>query len=265
MLDNQLITEKLDEIKSILLDDRKLSEIVLKLNDILDKINITSFENEVNENSIVLEKINLFESNQIKLNQNYEKLIGKPLGLLEIIQKAISDNIDLKKDLNSIQNAINKIREFEKNKISTLIQENKSLIEDIKKLTSNLQDNQELAESNKFLINQLHEIKNILSKLSITNPQNDILKDIKSKKEEEEEEEDDLKNNDDFNKIEDKLKYDDDFWEDSVIENTKIEDPEIEEVEETSVNKTINIDLNQIKTQKPIKRIQFDEDYLNLE
>lgn len=286
MSDNQLIIEKLDEIKSILLDDRKLSEIVLKLNDILEKVTISPNINNINETNILQDKINTFENNQIKLNQNYEKLIGKPLGLLEIIQKAISDNIDLKKDLHSIQNAINKIKEFEKNKISFLIQENKSIIEEIKTLTPLQSNNEELIESNKLLINQLIEIKNILSNLSQINSQNYLSNAVEIEKEadevnsilteekhqhnkNEEIKDDDLLNEDEDVNINDNFENDfesnDDYSESYDIDEEGIEEEMNKEIEESSSTKTINIDLNQINSQKPIKRTQFDEDYLNME
>ncbi len=248
MQENQLIIKKLDELKSIIHKDRKLSNLISGLDNCIDNINeIILKQPDLNPNDdLFTSKFELYQANQILLNQNYEKLITKPIGLLEIIQKAIADDFNIKDDLLTINSAIEKIKEFEKNKISKLIEENNSILEEIKELfklisQSSVIDNNQIE---KILI-ELNEIK-----MALIESETEKVKLIEE-----------VTELDDYS--EDELGVSDDIIE---VNDDNLEDNSLDELDEISSGKTINININELQDSiKQIKRTQFDEDYLDMD
>lgn len=134
----------IDEIKPI------LKEIKTGLNENVDKLPIAT-ENlykvtESTENATVniMNKVDALSTNanvlldiNQELNNNYSKLITKPLQLLELLYEEIKKGNDLTNELPSIANAINKIKAFEKDKITEL---NKNNLEILNKINSDFSE-----------------------------------------------------------------------------------------------------------------------------
>lgn len=66
-----------------------------------------------------------------KLDENYNKLITKPLELLELLYTEIKNGNDLTNELPVLANAIKKIKEFEKDKIHALNNKSKDILSSI--------------------------------------------------------------------------------------------------------------------------------------
>lgn len=69
--------------------------------------------------------------NSATISEHYEKIIDKPLRLLEILRRGIVSGGDLNKAIPQIDNAIAKIKSFSSKKIKPIEDENKSIIDEI--------------------------------------------------------------------------------------------------------------------------------------
>jgi len=158
-----IIIDKIEEVKNLFLSGQKvlpLLEEVFKfigdikpvLNEIKESINDNvnnklpvATENlykvtESSENSTVeiLNRVDILsnKTNELlninsKLDENYNKLITKPLELLELLYNEIKSGNDLKNELPVLANAIKKIKEFEKDKIQSLNNKSKDILNSI--------------------------------------------------------------------------------------------------------------------------------------
>lgn len=158
-----IIIDKIEEAKNLFLSGQKvlpLLEEVFKfigdikpvLNEIKESINDNvnnklpvATENlykvtESSENATVeiLNRVDILsnKTNELlninsKLDENYNKLITKPLELLELLYNEIKSGNDLKNELPVLANAIKKIKEFEKDKIQSLNNKSKDILNSI--------------------------------------------------------------------------------------------------------------------------------------
>lgn len=158
-----IIIDKIEEVKNLFLSGQKvlpLLEEVFKfigdikpvLNEIKESINDNvnnklpvATENlykvtESSENATVeiLNRVDILsnKTNELlninsKLDENYNKLITKPLELLELLYNEIKSGNDLKNELPVLANAIKKIKEFEKDKIQSLNNKSKDILNSI--------------------------------------------------------------------------------------------------------------------------------------
>lgn len=158
-----IIIDKIEEVKNLFLSGQKvlpLLEEVFKfigdikpvLNEIKESINDNvnnklpvATENlykvtESSENATVeiLNRVDILsnKTNELlninsKLDENYNKLITKPLELLELLYNEIKSGNDLKNELPFLANAIKKIKEFEKDKIQSLNNKSKDILNSI--------------------------------------------------------------------------------------------------------------------------------------
>lgn len=125
------IQPMLDEInKSINENMKKMPGASEKLSKVTEANELATTE-IMNTLDKMFEKTDKMSDNQSQISENYEKLITKPVQLLEIIRSAIASKTDLTEALPQIDSAINKIKAFDNQKIKPLEQSNNNMIDDI--------------------------------------------------------------------------------------------------------------------------------------
>lgn len=196
-----IIIDKIEEVKNLFLSGQKvlpLLEEVFKfigdikpvLNEIKESINDNvnnklpvATENlykvtESSENATVeiLNRVDILsnKTNELlninsKLDENYNKLITKPLELLELLYNEIKSGNDLKNELPVLANAIKKIKEFEKDKIQSLNNKSKDILNSISKDISDVMNDlqfQDITSQRLYAVSTLlNSIKEKLSEI----------------------------------------------------------------------------------------------------
>lgn len=125
------IQPMLDEInKSINENMKKMPGASEKLSKVTEANELATTE-IMNTLDKMFDKTDKITANREQISNNYEKLITKPLELLEILRSAIAAEADIKQALPQIDNAIKKIKAFDGQKIKPLEESNSQMIEDI--------------------------------------------------------------------------------------------------------------------------------------
>lgn len=162
-----IIINEINELKTLIKNNDKLKYIINDLNNELIKINglLNNSNAEINNNETEIKLLlNKYIDNNNLINNNYNKLISKPINLLEIIINAVKSGEDLSADIDNISGAVDKIKSYENNRIDNINLENNELINklnnEIDKL-NNEEDNINISDISTSLIEINENLKNI--------------------------------------------------------------------------------------------------------
>jgi len=162
-----IIINEINELKTLIKNNDKLKYIINDLNNELIKINglLNNSNAEINNNETEIKLLlNKYIDNNNLINNNYNKLISKPINLLEIIINAVKSGEDLSADIDNISGAVDKIKSYENNRIDNINLENNELINklnnEIDKL-NNEEDNINISDISTSLIEINGNLKNI--------------------------------------------------------------------------------------------------------
>ncbi len=162
-----IIINEINELKTLIKNNDKLKYIINDLNNELIKINglLNNSNAEINNNETEIKLLlNKYIENNNLINNNYNKLISKPINLLEIIINAVKSGEDLSADIDNISGAVDKIKSYENNRIDNINLENNEIINklnnEIEKLNKE-EDNINISDISTSLIEINENLKNI--------------------------------------------------------------------------------------------------------